>query len=376
MAYNVLKGSVDGSVDQHGDQEIEGVKIFKSTISASVFYDTDSQSPCATMKDVAITKINKHAKNSILVYDGGTTATGHYNLTFDGQMLETKKIVAEKISGNGSGLTQLPPNKFTGPIEAQFLSLGSGLMNKRGNLHVKTGPGLVTEAGSVTISISPDSGLTFKDKKLNIDPTKVQDIRESGQNLSDVDVLLVADVSSGKTRGTNLQNFYESYIKIKNPQPAGSTTEVQLKGNTGFDATSNLSYNTKTDELNVDGKINTKQIKITGNLKCEGSVFGNIKKITCEKYEVESHDYTILCDAEKAPISVIVPPACDNVGRIITIKKVNTDKYNLRSYPVTIISDPTETIDFKESITIKMNYSSCTLQSDGENWWVIGSRGS
>jgi hypothetical protein len=47
MAYNMLKGAVEGSVDQYGDQEIDGIKVFKSTISASVFYDTDAQSPCA-----------------------------------------------------------------------------------------------------------------------------------------------------------------------------------------------------------------------------------------------------------------------------------------------------------------------------------------
>ena len=35
MAYNILKGSVEGSVDQHGDQEIDGIKVFKSTISAN-----------------------------------------------------------------------------------------------------------------------------------------------------------------------------------------------------------------------------------------------------------------------------------------------------------------------------------------------------
>ena len=33
MAYNILKGSVEGSVDQHGDQEINGIKIFKNTPS-------------------------------------------------------------------------------------------------------------------------------------------------------------------------------------------------------------------------------------------------------------------------------------------------------------------------------------------------------
>ena len=50
MAYNVVNGIVSGSVDQHADQEISGIKIFKNTISASVFYDTDAQSPCATEK--------------------------------------------------------------------------------------------------------------------------------------------------------------------------------------------------------------------------------------------------------------------------------------------------------------------------------------
>ena len=74
MAYNILKGTVEGSVDQHADQEIGGVKIFKNTVSASVFYDTDSQSPCATLKDVAITDIKGAAKNSVLIADKETGA--------------------------------------------------------------------------------------------------------------------------------------------------------------------------------------------------------------------------------------------------------------------------------------------------------------
>ena len=81
MAYNVLKGNVAGSVDQHADQEIDGVKVFKNTISASVFYDTDAQSPCATIKDVAITRIEGAARNSILTYNGGTTATANTRAT-------------------------------------------------------------------------------------------------------------------------------------------------------------------------------------------------------------------------------------------------------------------------------------------------------
>ena len=54
MAYNVLKGNVSGSVDQHGNQEIDGIKTFLNVVSASMFYDTDAQSPCATENNVAI----------------------------------------------------------------------------------------------------------------------------------------------------------------------------------------------------------------------------------------------------------------------------------------------------------------------------------
>ncbi|HCX13913.1 MAG TPA: hypothetical protein DGZ24_01195, partial [Rhodospirillaceae bacterium] len=82
MAYNVLKGTIEGSVDQHGDQEIAGIKVFKSTISASVFYDTDAQSPCATLKDVGLLKITGHPHNSLLVYTDSQTAAAPHNLTF------------------------------------------------------------------------------------------------------------------------------------------------------------------------------------------------------------------------------------------------------------------------------------------------------
>ena len=83
MAYNLFKGVVEGSVDQYGDQEIDGVKIFKNTISASVFYDTDAQSPCATIKNVAIEKIKAGAPNALLIYGGQKNAYTDHGLRFD-----------------------------------------------------------------------------------------------------------------------------------------------------------------------------------------------------------------------------------------------------------------------------------------------------
>ena len=92
MAYNVVKGIVEGSVDQYGDQEIRGVKVFKNTISASVFWDTDAQSPCATMKDVAIKKIKGNVNNGLIISDKDHGARTHHNLTYnaDKEILQVK----------------------------------------------------------------------------------------------------------------------------------------------------------------------------------------------------------------------------------------------------------------------------------------------
>ena len=64
-----------------------------------------------------------------------------------------------------------------------------------------------------------------------------------------------------------------------------------------------------------------------------------------------------------------------NSGRVLIIKKTNTDKYKLNSNQIEVTSEE-GTIDINDTITIKMNYSSRTLQSDGENWWIIGTKGS
>ena len=97
MAYNVVKGSVEGTVNQHADQEISGKKVFKSTISASVFYDTEAQSYCATLKDVAIQKITGGSQNSILLMDKNHAATSSHKFRYVDDTLHVSKIIAHSI---------------------------------------------------------------------------------------------------------------------------------------------------------------------------------------------------------------------------------------------------------------------------------------
>ena len=374
MAYNVLKGAVEGSVDQHGDQEINGVKVFKNTVSASVFWDTDAQSPCATMKDVAINKVTGTTKGAVLTYTSDGEASANYNLTFDGATLKTKNLTAETIQGNASGISHVPTDRFDGTIAAHNLKLGNGLTNVRGNLQIKTSAGVVADKDGVSIALANNGALSMNNGKLTLDLTKTENVTRGGQSLSDNDLIMVSDISRGTVVHSTLNNLYEGYIKNKIQHASGQPNEIQIKNKQGFTSSPNFNYNPATDTLQVDGTTRTQDLKISGDVWCEGAVFQNIATVSSRIYEVQPSDYTLLCDTQKSPITVVLPPACNNKGRVITVKKANSDKYKINSYPVGIKVNEGN-IDLRDEAAIKTNYSVRSLQSDGENWWVVGAKG-
>mgnify|MGYP003111932169 CR=1 FL=1 len=374
MAYNILKGIVEGSVDQYGDQEIDGIKIFKNTISASVFYDTDAQSPCATMKDVAITSVTGGEKHSVLSFLEDGAVRANYNFTFDGQKLRTPSVHATDFHGSGKNLTDLPANQFTDLIAADAVALGSGLHSVRGDLQVRAREGILVDEEGVSVNIGNTGGLSIKNSKLVLDPSKTDSIRHGGQNLSDGDLLVVSDTSHQNVTHTTLDNFYEGYLKNKIHQSAGAIGDVQIKDRNGFNASSKLSYDVTSHTLQVEGKINTATLKINNSLHCEGAIFNNIKTIGSRIYETQRDDYTLLCDTADCPVTVMLPPACNNMGRVINIKKTNSNKYKINSYPV-VLKVAEGNIDLTDEVIIKTNYSSRTVQSDGSAWWIIGSKG-
>lgn len=375
MAYNVLKGAVEGSVDQHADQEIEGVKVFKNVVSASVFYDTDAQSPCATLKDVAITTITGGRETALLTRGTSTNIVAHHDLTYSNGTLKVKGINTKTIAGSAAKMTDIPHNQFVAPIKADFLELGRGLKNVRGELRVDNAEGIkVTEEG-VTLALKGNGGLSLLNGNLGIDPQKTLPINQGGQNLSDDDLLMVNDVSRGCIAHSTLANFYDNYVQVKMPQASGKKGAIQLKGTSGFDGPSSLWYDSSKNQLNIEGSTQTRDLEVENTLNCRGAVVASIKTIMSETYDVEPNDYTILCDSINNTINITLPPACDHVGRILSIKKTNQQKYNLRSFPV-IIDVKEGRIDINDQIVLKMNYSCRTFQSDGKNWWVIGAKGS
>jgi hypothetical protein len=131
----------------------------------------------------------------------------------------------------------------------------------------------------------------------------------------------------------------------------------------------------------VQGETQTELLTTTGVAMFEGvvdhrsAVHMNIVTVSDRTYAVNDRDYTILCDATSNPMTVTLPEACNHTGRVIAIKKVNKEKYKLKSNELTVKVEE-GLIDYSSKISIKYNNSSIVVQSDGENWWVIGKVGS
>ncbi len=374
MAYNVLKGNVEGSVDQHADQEIGGVKVFKNTVSASVFWDTDAQSPCATMKDVAIKKIDGPKKDALLVFQEDGSARTYYDLLYKNDTLSARKVKASEFMGSAADLYNIPTNKFEGEINANYLNYSHGLKNIRGALQIDATDCIKVDESGIGIKLDSGSGLWLKSGKLSIDITKTEPINNRGQNLSDDDLLLVSDVSANSINSTSLKNLYDNYLNLKIPHAAGAKGNIQFRGSSEFEACPKLNYDAGANTLKVEGTVNSKTIQADNKLVCNGAVYHNVVKTSDSVYDVEDNDYTILCDSSKNKITVRLPAPCNSEGRVVVIKKANSDRYKLNSNTVEICCEESK-IDLNDSVVLKSNYSTRTLQSDGETWYIINKIG-
>ena len=384
MAYNVLKGNVSGSVDQHGNQEIDGIKTFLNVVSASMFYDTDAQSPCATENNVAIKKLKADTQYGILTYEGDSVAKSHYNLSFDGITLRTDKAIINSLSGDGSGLLNVPAQYLSGKLSAKSINVGNGLENHRDLLKVKTNDGLSADEAGLSLNLLPNGGLSIKSKKLSIDCDNTQDVKEAGQNISDPDLILMYDFSRGEMRHSTLKNLYDGYLNSKVPHAGGQKNSVQYRGNKYFEGDENFTYEPSNKTLQLKGTIkslihqSSRKLEANGQFHANGAVYAGIKKVSSALYEIQDTDNTILFDTSGTKITAILPPARECPGRLLTLKKISTDddKYKIRgTYSLTITTEE-ELIDFSKEIVVKSNYSCRTLQSDGDKWWIINKSGS
>jgi len=105
----------------------------------------------------------------------------------------------------------------------------------------------------------------------------------------------------------------------------------------------------------------------TGVSKFAGLGLGITTKVFGDSpYTVLASDCTILADATAGAITVNLPAAANNTGRVITVKKIDSS-----ANEVTIDPNGAETLDGATTQSIGVQYTAYTMQCDGSNWFLI-----
>jgi hypothetical protein len=84
-------------------------------------------------------------------------------------------------------------------------------------------------------------------------------------------------------------------------------------------------------------------------------------------YTVTTSDYTILCDATSNDITIGLPDASANVGKVYHIKRMDAST----TYDVTIDAYSTQTIDGELTLDISVQYEAITIQAISTGWVII-----
>jgi hypothetical protein len=83
-------------------------------------------------------------------------------------------------------------------------------------------------------------------------------------------------------------------------------------------------------------------------------------------YTAVSTDEAIMVDASGGPVTITLPSAGGNAGKLYKIKKIDTT-----GGAVTIDGSGAETIDGSATAVITTPYVSLAVQCDGTEWWIV-----
>jgi hypothetical protein len=83
-------------------------------------------------------------------------------------------------------------------------------------------------------------------------------------------------------------------------------------------------------------------------------------------YTAAVTDEAILVDATSGPVTITLPSAAGNAGKLYKIKKIDTT-----GATVTIDANASETIDGGLTAVITAPYVALALQCDGTGWWIV-----
>jgi len=112
----------------------------------------------------------------------------------------------------------------------------------------------------------------------------------------------------------------------------------------------------------MDGDLN-----LGGNdLVNVGAIFVAVRTEVAD-YPVADGDNVILVDATAGLVTITLPLASPNEGRILRVKKIDSVQTNA----VKIDGNGAETIDGAADLDLLLQDETATVVSDGTEWWVI-----
>ena len=107
-----------------------------------------------------------------------------------------------------------------------------------------------------------------------------------------------------------------------------------------------------------------KGLKLTGTLDTDGFIGNTVEKSS--GYTATATDYAIMCDASGGGFTITLPAVASHTGRVYHIKKIDSSG-NL----VTVDGNSSETIDDATTATLASQYDAITIQSDGDEWFIL-----
>jgi hypothetical protein len=114
-----------------------------------------------------------------------------------------------------------------------------------------------------------------------------------------------------------------------------------------------------------NGRVGIHTVTPAADFDVDGSVAMNIQTVS-NNWNITDTDgfYTILMNSSTSAISVQLPLADNNIGRVLILKRTGI-------LGAQITTQGGDTIDGAANIIIAARYDTYVLQSDGANWYVL-----
>jgi hypothetical protein len=208
-------------------------------------------------------------------------------------------------------------------------------------------------------------------KQLINNDNKLNDNKIETSEKGAIDGVATLDLT-GNVPATQLNNVHDKYTDseavaaINNDGDHGSTAQHDYFSGDYLDLVNkpSIAYSTA---IPADNFTSGEVSNLRSNQLANGvDPFKPSIKELSNSYTILESDYTLVCDAAVNDVTVTLPDATVNTGRIYHIKRMDNS-----SYTVTIDTTNSQTIDGETMRDINIQYETITVQSTGNEWVII-----